>query len=135
MDGGFNFWDYWQVERPESFKWGFPRQRWLVGEISRRIKGGRILNIGCGSGLFEEIALRSGFEVFSVDPNAKSVEIIRERLQLGSRAKVGSISSIPFPNEFFNAVVASEVLEHLSQEELEAGLEEIRRVLQKGGVF
>lgn len=134
-EGYFNIWDYWQVERPEEFQSGLPRQLWLICEIKRRVKTGKVLNIGCGSGLFEELASQRGFEVYSLDPSAKSIEVIKERLQLGSRAQVGSIDHIPFPDDFFNAVVASEVLEHLDQHALEEGLKEVHRVLRPGGLF
>src|SRR5262249_15843554 len=43
------------------------------------------------------------------------------------------IEAIPFSDQTFDAVVCSEVLEHLGTDTLRAGLAEIRRVLRQGG--
>ena len=92
-----------------------------------------MLNIGVGSGIFEEMATKKGLDVYSLDPNPRSIDTIRARFSVRTKAQVGYVQSIPYPSDFFNAVVVSEVLEHLSDEALDDGLREIHRVLVKGG--
>lgn len=123
-------WDYFQNEQPDSFSGSASRIRFLVSRIQAEKT---TLNIGCGSGLLEEFGIRRGLIVYSLDPSEKSIEAIRSRLQLGQRAQVGYIQKIPFPDGFFDAVVVSEVLEHLTPAVMEVGLLEIRRVLKTGG--
>ncbi|MBI4615966.1 MAG: class I SAM-dependent methyltransferase [Planctomycetes bacterium] len=95
--------------------------------------GARVLDVGVGSGLFEALAQQSGLDVHAVDPSERTIESVRERLGLGEKARAGYIQSIPFPDAHFQAVVASEVFEHLDDETLAGGLAEIRRVLARGG--
>ncbi|PYM14515.1 MAG: hypothetical protein DME18_06505 [Verrucomicrobia bacterium] len=123
-------WDYYQNEAPESFEGSRTRLQFLIKRIH---PPAAVLNIGCGSGLFERLALRQGLEVYSLDPSEKSIQGLKSALQLGDRAKVGYIQKIPFPDCFFDAVVVSEVLEHLTTELMRQGLVDIRRVLKPGG--
>lgn len=123
-------WEYYQNEQPEVFLGARTRLEFLAKKI---LPPARVLNIGIGSGLFEEIGQNRGLEVFSVDPSAKAVEALRQRLDAGEKAKEGSVEDLPFSGDHFDAVVISEVLEHLSDEVLEKGLREIARVLRQEG--
>jgi SAM-dependent methyltransferase len=123
-------WDFFQNEAPETFRGSLPRLEYLVRRVSRE---GRVLNIGAGTGLFEELALEKGLDVYSLDPNERIVSAIRSRLGMKEKAVVGYVQDIPFESGFFQTVVVSEVLEHLGEEELEKALEEIHRVLERGG--
>lgn len=125
-------WDYHQNEGIASFDGAKSRLRFLVKEIA---EAKDVLNIGIGSGYFEVEAQRNGMRVFSLDPSKRAVESLRERLQLGDRAQVGYSQQMPFADAHFDAVVASEVLEHLSDEDLAGTLREIARVLKPGGKF
>jgi SAM-dependent methyltransferase len=123
-------WDYFQNESPESFEGSRVRIQLLVKLIG---SPSSVLNIGCGTGLFERSALQRGLEVYSLDPSERSIKKLRDSLGLDDRAKVGYIQAIPFPNATFDVVVVSEVLEHLAPDIVKAGLAEIHRVLKPGG--
>ncbi len=53
----------------------------------------------------------------------------------GIAAHVGLIERMPLPDAGFDFVIASEVLEHLSEGQRTAGVAEIARVLRPGGRF
>jgi SAM-dependent methyltransferase len=125
-------WEHFQNEGRETFQASLPRQAYLVSLLRAP---GKVLNIGVGGGLFEEIASREGFEIHSLDPSERAIEGLRKRLNIGDRARVGYCQTIPFGNDEFDAVVMSEVLEHLDDATLAASLTEIHRVLRPGGVF
>ncbi len=93
----------------------------------------RVLNIGIGDGAFEELALARGLEVHALDPDAAAVAALRTRLALGERAQAGRAEAIPFPDRHFDAVVMSEVLEHLDDAALTGARDEAHRVLRPGG--
>jgi SAM-dependent methyltransferase len=93
------------------------------------------LNIGVGDGTFERTAQARGLIVYALDPSAGAIERLRAALTLGDRAKVGYSQSIPWPDETFDAVVMSEVLEHLDASVFQATLAEVRRVLRPDGRF
>jgi SAM-dependent methyltransferase len=127
-------WSHFQNADPESFAAAKPRLEYLIRVISRRVKSAqpRVLNIGVGSGHFEKTALARGFEVHSLDPD---VVAIARLSQSGVSGHVGYIERIELADQQFDAVVASEVLEHLGDEQRAAGLREIARVLKPGGWF
>jgi SAM-dependent methyltransferase len=115
---------------PEAFAGSVARLRFLAERIPARA---RALNIGVGYGVFEELAQRRGVEVWALDPSAPAIEGLRQRLGLGERAQVGYAQAIPFASDFFDAVVVSEVLEHLDDDLLHQTLDEIARVLAPAG--
>lgn len=120
-------WSYFQNQQPESFVQAESRLRFLVDQLP----AGSVLNVGVGDGSFERLAASRKLNVHSIDPDEETVSRLAK---IGvSEAKVGVIEDIPFEDNTFDAVVCSEVLEHLSDEILVKGLKEIFRVLRFGG--
>lgn len=127
-------WSHFQNADPESFAAARPRLEFLVRVIASHVRSPRpkVLNIGVGSGHFEQTALARGWEVHSLDPDAVAMERLSAAGVIGH---VGYIERMELPDNQFDAVVASEVLEHLHDEQRTAGLREIARVLKPGGWF
>jgi ubiquinone/menaquinone biosynthesis C-methylase UbiE len=123
-------WDYFQNEGIASFDLAGPRLNFLARQLAA---GERVLNIGVGSGLLERIAQDRGVDIHALDPSERAIIRLRNDLGLGDRAQTGYGQSIPFPGRMFDAVVISEVIEHLEQDILDATLDEVRRVLSPGG--
>ena len=90
------------------------------------------MNIGVGSGYLEEIIKQAGWEIYSPDPNEKTINRLNEE---GMKGYIGYIEHIPFHDEMFDIVVASELLEHLDDKQRLMGLSEIVRILKRGGLF
>ncbi|MEE9218699.1 MAG: methyltransferase domain-containing protein [Acidobacteriota bacterium] len=123
-------WDYFQNEAPQSFSGSRGRLTYLTRLIDPNEK---VLNIGVGDGAFEAAAIKRGLDVWSLDPNEKSMNALRERFGMGRKARTGYAQAIPFADRSFAVVVLSEVVEHLSGVILESALDEIARVLAPGG--
>lgn len=123
-------WAYYQTEGIASFSGAVGRLTYLMNQLPPK---STVLNIGVGSGEFEEKATHAGHDVYALDPIEASIVMLRQRLGLGEKAKVGYGQAIPFDNNFFDAVVVSEVFEHLSPDVMQATLAEIVRVLRVGG--
>ncbi len=123
-------WDYYQNELPEAFSASRARLLFLVKKLKTN---GRVLNVGIGTGVFEDLAAELGLDVYSLDPSERSIAALRQRMGSAEKAKVGYGQEIPFTDRFFDAVVVSEVIEHLTPEITHKTLSEISRVLVPGG--
>lgn len=132
----YRIWQYFQNEAPEIFQQGAGRIKFLIRRLKRKTKAGaKILNVGVGDASLEDMAFQLGMDVYSLDIDEKSIARLNERSGMKGQAKVGRLESIPFLDEAFDAVIVSEVLEHLPDESLEKALSEIHRVLSRGGVI
>ena len=116
------------ADSPYNAHYDRPSVLELVGEIA----GLRVLDAGCGPGLYAEELLARGAELVAVDGSAPMVELARERL--GARAHVfrADLSeSLPFAPSEFDLVVCALVIHHLADRA--ACLREFFRVLRPGG--
>ena len=103
--------------------------------------GGRVLDIGCGTGAFAMAAARSvGKEgaVIGIDPSDRMLNMARQKAEgseLPVSFKKASATNLPFPSARFNMVTATLTWHHLSPKQREAIVAEAARVLQLGGRF
>ena len=129
-------WDYFQNEGVASFDGSGARLSYLVKKVA---PGSRVLNIGVGSGVFERLGIARGIDVHCIDPSKRAIESLREKLGIGEKARVGYSQEIPFGDHYFDVVVMSEVLEHLTDDVLERTIAEVHRVLadpsRGGGIY
>ncbi|MDR2091729.1 MAG: class I SAM-dependent methyltransferase [Azoarcus sp.] len=125
-------WDYFQTEGRENFSGSHGRLEFLARKLASNTK---VLNIGIGNGYLETIAHAKGVDIHSLDPSEKAVSQIRQKLNLGEKVQTGYSQKIPFPGNFFDTVIMSEVLEHLNDETLDSTLSEVYRILQGDGMF
>lgn len=54
--------------------------RFVLEELSALPRGARVLDVGCGTGVFLEKAQRDGFDVFGIDASGPMVELARSRV-------------------------------------------------------
>jgi len=102
-----------------------------------------VLDIGCGEGR-HSLGLYVDREINAVgmDLSLKDMQIAKSRIKDFSISEnnksscvfgAGDIHSLPFEDNLFDAVICSEVLEHLGS--LDSAVSEIVRVLKPGGVL
>ena len=127
-------WDYFQTEGLEKFSLSVPRLNFLLQQ-ARKLAGARqikVLNIGVGDGWLEEKCSAQGWDVYSLDPIPAAIARVESA---GIKGQVGHIEAVPFADELFDVIFCSEIIEHLSNEQIQQGLSEIRRVLKPGGML
>jgi ubiquinone/menaquinone biosynthesis C-methylase UbiE len=125
-------WEHFQNEGVEAFGRADPRLEFLVRRLNR---GERALNIGVGSGVLERRATEKGVDIWALDPSERAIEKLRAVLSIGKRAQAGYSQNLPFPDQFFDTVIMSEVLEHLDDAVRQTTLGEVYRVLKPAGRF
>ena len=105
----------------------------LAGLLPR---GGKILEVGCGTGGLLAAALRSGLEIEGADVALRWLVVARRRLDdLGLTCPLVAASAerLPHADATFDVVVADSVLEHL--DDPLTALIEWARVLRPGGTL
>jgi ubiquinone/menaquinone biosynthesis C-methylase UbiE len=97
--------------------------------------GLKILDAGCGRGETLLACARAGADVAGVDYSEAAVEITRETLAEYPEAdiRVGDVTALPWPDNSFDRVQNSDVIEHLDPPQTVPMLKEFRRVLKPGG--
>lgn len=93
-------------------------------------KSGRLLDVGCGPGVFLKMA-KEVYDCYGVDTNPIHCQKAKDERSL--RVFNGTLKEAKFENDFFDMIVASNVLEHTYSPMRE--LKEMNRVLKKGGIL
>jgi len=107
--------------------------------------GDRVLDLGCGFGRHSYQAARLGARVVSCDAGADEVRQVQDTFgamieageldaeEPGVGAAQGDALHLPFPDNAFDRVIISEVLEHIPADE--EAMAELARVLRPGGTM
>ncbi|OGV67997.1 MAG: hypothetical protein A3K19_27990 [Lentisphaerae bacterium RIFOXYB12_FULL_65_16] len=92
---------------------------------------GRVLDVGCGRGVFLVHMRRYGYDVHGTQLSHTAAEVIRQRSGIDVFEGDLRDDRLPYPPETFDLVTVSNVLEHVPDP---AGtLRVVHRVLRKGG--
>jgi len=98
--------------------------------IERYAPQGRLLDVGCATGFFLDLARESGWEVIGTEVSAFSAHYAREKLGLDVR--MGTLPDLHFEDHMFDAITMWDVIEHVPDPLGE--LQEVRRILRDGGL-
>ncbi len=131
MDTGF-YRNYFKIEKEH---WLMLIRRKIITDnltkfIAKRNNTTKILDFGCGSGIFVGELRAQGYDSYGLD-------VSKEAINFGQSMGVNNLSvidsdKINFPNNTFEIVLAMDVLEHL--EKPEWAISELYRVLSPGGI-
>ncbi len=98
--------------------------------------GKRLLDVGCNWGRWTIAAAQNGYQPVGIDPSLDAVLAARRvSRQLGAAADfvVGDSRNLPFASGCFDVGFSYSVFQHFSKEDAKISLNEIARVLKKGG--
>jgi 2-polyprenyl-3-methyl-5-hydroxy-6-metoxy-1,4-benzoquinol methylase len=118
----------------QRFRWGLEKavtffRRRRAQRVARITPPGRLLDVGCGRGIFLSILRENGWEVFGTELSDQAAREARERF--GLNVLVGALPSLGLPERTFDVVTLWHVLEHLPDPL--PTLREIRRVMRDDG--
>jgi SAM-dependent methyltransferase len=113
---GRNYWSDLQLERAKA----------TVMLLPEGIRS--VLDVGCGAGIVSKELKRRVFSVVSVDFAFNPLKQLR---YAQIPCAQGDACSLPFRDGAFDAVIATELIEHLSQSERRQVLKEMGRISQR----
>lgn len=112
----------------DRFDIRFARTMWVYDNVR---PGSSVLDLGCGAGMLALLKHKS-VSLTGVDLSAESARAVRRNgYDIGVSA---ALAHLPFPDHSFDYVVSLDVLGHVTFEEKDSVIAEIRRVLRRGGV-
>jgi 2-polyprenyl-3-methyl-5-hydroxy-6-metoxy-1,4-benzoquinol methylase len=120
-----NYWNQvWDKENTATWRrypGCFGRISWAVGHLNE------VLELGCGAGILARKLLEFGNTVTALDIS----EVAIAQLPKEIKGVVSTLPDIPFSDDSFDVVVATEILEHINDDQ--ACVMEAVRVLRPGG--
>ena len=101
----------------------------LIREHLGVLNGKRVLDAGCGKGRFARVFLEQEpeAELWGLDISQEMLRFVPETIH----TRAGSLTELPFENDFFDAAYATESLEHAV--EIDKAVAELCRVVKPGG--
>jgi ubiquinone/menaquinone biosynthesis C-methylase UbiE len=113
---------YAEAYRHDEYRMGEAR-KWAAIRDLQSLRGGALLDVGCGRGEVLELARSLDFGP------VMGTEVVPELL--GEDVRYAEAHALPFPDGAFDHVTCFDVLEHLVPEDTEAALAELARVAAK----
>jgi len=132
-----------EIKEDAEFLWGWAtaagklrakrRAEIVIRELIGR-KSIRVLEIGCGTGVFTDYFCKEGFDLCGIDISVDLVKKLKSKCYNNARLNLcaADVENLPFPSNSFDAVVGICVLHHLN---VEPALREIRRVVKTDGII
>lgn len=91
-----------------------------------------LLNVGCGGGLFNELAIEAGFQVIACEPDKTAYALAKEFTHPNLKIYLGDINAVQ-PPVMADAIVCHDVLEHIDAEN--DALRMIANSMHQDGMF
>ncbi len=119
----------------------FTEPEWCVrrfAELAKIRNLNRILDLGCGAGRHVVFLAKHGFETHGLDISIEALKICQSRLKnegIEPLLVQANMSDLPYPNGFFDGVIAIAAVYHLKLAELKQTIDEIHRILKPGGLL
>jgi len=93
---------------------------------------GRVLDLGCGTGIAIRQLFDKGFDIVGCDSDARMIEVAKRYKSSGIKYFTSPADNLLFPNEEFDAITSFGAFHWFKDQK---SISEIKRVLKTNGVF
>ena len=129
---GEEYYASWGIEgEEESLPAAMKKQTFTarLEKLPSSLAVGRVLDVGCATGFFLEVASDAGWEAHGVELSPFAAKVAQRKF--GSRIFNGTLEQATFPDGYFDLVTLSDLIEHVPDPD--GFLDEVRRILKPGG--
>lgn len=132
-------WDEQWSDEKTIQKWLKPDRRFV--KFSRELKSKdfkKAFDLGCGAGRHVVFLAKEGYETYASDFSEPAVKYCQDWLDregLSATVTKMDMFQIPYPDSFFDLIIAYNVIYHSSFEEMKELVQLIRDKLRPGGYF
>ena len=99
----------------------------------KHFNGEKILDLGCGYGLYTDYFRSIGGNAIGIDGSEKMIELARERYPLTEFSVMDITTPLAFENNQFDIVFSNQVL--MDIENIDIVFSECKRILKAGGIL
>jgi ubiquinone/menaquinone biosynthesis C-methylase UbiE len=143
---------YWREQWNKSAKenedirlisgWGgrtFQEMLFSITDVAKKLdlkSEDRLLDVGCGAGLFEIAFAHWLKETYGVDYSEEMVEVAKKNTGKYDNVIIekANIQNLPFKDEFFDKILVNSVIQYLNNlYEVKGAFKELKRVTKKQG--
>jgi SAM-dependent methyltransferase len=117
---------YWSYYNPDG-SWEGAKP--IMEAIKRLLRIESMLDVGCGRGVFTFYAKEAGIDAVGIDFSPWAVSNPYPKAK--GLIQLGDVRDIRFPDKSFDLVFATDVMEHIYEEDLNKAISEIQRVARK----
>lgn len=135
MKGAYH-WDQISVNPMKRNPFVLARYENVIALLKRScdLKQSKVLDVGCGDGVLTYLLRKEGVQASGLDYSHEAIAFAQEKTKgLDIDYQQGSAYELPYDDNTFDAVVSSDVIEHL--QDVNAYLDEIKRVVKPGGII
>jgi 2-polyprenyl-3-methyl-5-hydroxy-6-metoxy-1,4-benzoquinol methylase len=125
-DSYFGYMDY--LSDADNIK---ARLRQVLARVTAFHEPGKLLDVGCGPGLFVDVGAEGGWDSWGIDLNEHAVAWANEHVS--EQVQVGTLTDLGAADGSFACVTMFDVIEHVADPREE--LLEVWRVLEPGGIL
>jgi len=115
------------------------KRRQEVLKLTRNLKGKKVLDVGCGSGVFMLEFIKRGAEVIGIDYSQKMLDLAKKELNFYKADKkkyklvLANAICLPFRDDSFDLVLATGLTDYMTDNDDLKFIKEATRVLKKDG--
>lgn len=109
-----------------------------VSKVFKEKRVKKILDLGCGVGRNMVPLIEDGFELSGVDESKEAIKILKSKLKnksLVAKLKNSKFQNLYFADNYFDAIISVQTLNHGYEADIIQGFKELFRVLKPGGII